>query len=169
MIEFHFSKLNINRIFYKRYLLSLESILQIQNSGSKGGGLSFAAAALDQRIDLCIADIPFLCDWKKYFEVTHWNELDDWFAQHPDANWTSVLNTLVYYDTKNLALNISCPVIMGISLQDDVCPPVTSFVTYHYIRSKKEFTIYKKEGHHQPETHYQDRFLKLSKIFRMIN
>lgn len=135
--------------------------------GSQGGGLSFATAALDKRINLCIADIPFLCDWQKYFEVTHWDEMDDWFAQHPTATWTSVLKTLSYYDTKNMAGKITCPVIMDIGLQDDVCPPATSFATYNLIRSKKEYSIYKNEGHHQPDGHYENRFLRLRKIFKM--
>ena len=44
--------------------------------GSQGGGLSFVTAAFDQRVRYCIADIPFLCDWSKYFKTTHWDEID---------------------------------------------------------------------------------------------
>ncbi len=135
--------------------------------GSQGGGLSFSTAALDQRIDLCIADIPFLCEWQKYFEITYWKEVDRWFDENPKENWTSILKTLSYFDTKNMAQNITCPVYMGIGLQDDVCPPSTSFVTYNYIQSKKEYTIYKYEKHWQPEIHYANRFLMLRKTFKM--
>ncbi|MDA7938308.1 acetylxylan esterase, partial [Pirellulales bacterium] len=39
---------------------------------SQGGGFAFATAALDNRIDLCVADIPFLCNWANYFKLTHW-------------------------------------------------------------------------------------------------
>jgi len=135
--------------------------------GSQGGGLSFSTAALDQRIDLCIADIPFLCEWGKYFEITHWDEIDAWFEKHPEQTWQSMLQTLSYFDTKNMANRITCPVSMGIGLQDDVCPPATSFVTYNYINSPKEYTIYKNETHSQPESHYKNRFLMLRKIFGM--
>jgi len=135
--------------------------------GSQGGGLSFATAALDHRIALCIADIPFICDWSKYFEITHWDEMDAWFDAHPKQTWQSALETLSYFDTKNLAEKIECPVIMGIGLQDDVCPPATSFATYNHIKAPKAYTIYKEEGHNQPESHYEDRFLRLRKLFKM--
>jgi cephalosporin-C deacetylase len=38
---------------------------------------------------------------------------------------------LSYYDTKNLATRISCPVITSISLQDNVCPPHTNLAPYN--------------------------------------
>lgn len=135
--------------------------------GSQGGGLSFFTAALDQRIALCIADIPFLCDWQRYFEITHWDEIDLWFDAHPEQTWQSMLQTLSYFDTKNMAKRITCPVVMGIGLQDDVCPPATSFVTYNHINSTKEYTIYKYAGHNQPESHYENRFRMLRKLFGM--
>jgi cephalosporin-C deacetylase-like acetyl esterase len=37
-----------------------------------------------------------------------------------------------------LQKKIKCPVWMGIGLQDDVCPPSTSFVTYNYLQSEKK-------------------------------
>jgi cephalosporin-C deacetylase len=129
--------------------------------GSQGGGLSFATAALDDRVDLCIADIPFMCEFPKYFEITHWKEVDTWFSEHPKENWESILNTLAYYDTKNLAHKIKCPVWMGIGLQDDVCPPATSFVTYNYIESEKSYVVYKNDYHSQPDEHYENRMKEL--------
>ena len=121
--------------------------------GSQGGGFSFATAALDQRIDLCIADIPWLSDWENYFAITHWAEIGDWFAENPEQTWQSMLKTLSYFDTKNMASRIQCPVIMSIGLQDGVCPPSTSFATYNHITSSKEYTIYKNTGHFQPKYH----------------
>ena len=135
--------------------------------GSQGGGFAFATAALDERIDLCIADIPWMCDWDNFFAITHWAEIGDWFASNPDQNWASMLNTLSYFDTKNMADRISCPVIMSIGLQDAVCPPSTSFATYNLINSPKGYTVYKHSGHWQPKTHYEDRFKWLRGQFNM--
>ncbi len=135
--------------------------------GSQGGGLSFAVSALDARISLCIADIPYMCDYPRYFAITHWNEVDNWFAEHPDHTWQLMYRTLSYYDTKYMAKNIKCQVIMGIGLQDDVCPPSTSFMTYNLINAKKEYSVYKTEKHSQPASHYESRFLKIRKIFGM--
>jgi len=135
--------------------------------GSQGGGLSFTTAALDKRISLCIADIPFLCEYPLYFEISHWDEVDAWFAENPDQTWESLFGTLSYFDTKNMADKITCPVYMGIGLQDDVCPPATSFVTYNYLNCPKEYTIYKYEKHSQPDSHYQSRFEKIREVFKM--
>ncbi len=135
--------------------------------GSQGGGLSFATAALDQRIDLCIADIPFLCDMPLYLGITHWDEVDIWFEENPEQTWQSVLQTLSYFDTKNMAGKINCPVIMSIGLQDDICPPSTSFATYNFITSPKEYTVNKHSGHWQPKTHWENRFSWLRKMFEM--
>ncbi len=135
--------------------------------GSQGGGFAFATAALDSRIDLCMADIPWLSDWDNYFAITHWSEIGDWFASNPSQNWESMLNTLSYFDTKNMADRIDCPVIMGIGLQDGVCPPSTSFATYNLVKSPKEYTIYKHAGHWQPKIHYENRFKWLRDNFNM--
>ena len=135
--------------------------------GSQGGGLSFSTAALDSRIALCIADIPYMCDYPNYFEITHWKEVDTWFMNNPGATWDTVLNTLSYYDTKNFADKISCPVWMGIGLQDDICPPSTSFVTYNRVQSDKNYIVYKNERHRQPEEHYKNRFKQLRQFFKM--
>ncbi len=135
--------------------------------GSQGGGFAFATAALDQRIDLCIADIPWLCQWDRFFGITHWPEISDWFAEHPEQNWRSLLHTLSYFDTMNMAERITCPVIMSIGLQDDVCPPATSFATYNLITSPKEYTVYRDVGHWYPEGHKENRFQWLREQFGM--
>jgi len=115
--------------------------------GSQGGGFSFMTAALDDRISFCVADIPWLCDWVNYFKTTHWDEIDTWMSESPSRNWLSLLKTLSYFDTMNMADKIKCPVLMRIGLQDPVCPPATSFATYNLINSKKEFIVYPKSGH----------------------
>lgn len=49
---------------------------------------------------------------------------------------------LSYFDTKNLATLISCPVKTAIGLQDDVCPPHTNIAPYNNFGSSvKELTV----------------------------
>ena len=133
--------------------------------GSQGGGLSLAIAALDQRVKLCVADIPYMCDYPRYFAITHWDEVDHWFAEDDAHTWELMYNTLSYFDTKNFAKKIKCPVWMGVGLQDDVCPPSTSFMTYNLIESEKSYNIYKTEKHSQPDDHYENRYVAIRKYF----
>ena len=73
--------------------------------GSQGGGLSFATAALDQRIDYCVADIPWLGSWETYFTLSREDEddMEEWIAAKEDRTFEGMLNTLSYFDTVNLA------------------------------------------------------------------
>ena len=123
--------------------------------GSQGGGLSFMTAALDGRISYCLADVPWLCDWLRYFKTTNWEEIDDWIAVDPARNWDSMLTELSYFDTMNMADRITCPVLMGVGLQDLVCPPSTSFATYNRIASPKEYRIYPRAGHGLDPKHWE--------------
>jgi cephalosporin-C deacetylase len=135
--------------------------------GSQGGGLSLLTASFDKRVSLCIADIPFLTDWERYFEISHWYEIDKWMSQHPDVTWSNMLDVFSYFDTKNMAHMIECPVWMGIGLQDDVCPPATSFATYNLINSPKRYNIYPHQFHSQPQRHYDHRFDEIRIFFGM--
>jgi len=168
--EYYYRGIYLDCIRAVDYLVSREDVDAERIAiwgGSQGGGLSLSTAALDQRIDLCIADIPWMCEWQRFFEITHWDEIDVWFANNPDQNWQSMLKTFSYFDTKNMATWIKCPVVMGIGLQDAICPPVTSFATYNQIEGKKQFTVYKNATHYQPRSHYDDRFRILRKSFEM--
>jgi cephalosporin-C deacetylase-like acetyl esterase len=57
---------------------------------------------------------------------------------HPEAKWDDVFKVLSYFDIKNLAPWISCPVIMAAGLQDETCPPHTNFAGYNQITSEKD-------------------------------
>jgi cephalosporin-C deacetylase len=136
--------------------------------GSQGGGLAFATAALDQRVDLCIADIPWLCDWKNYFELagkTDDEEINAWLAAKESRTVESTLTTLSYFDTMNLAHLIECPTLMGVGLQDTICPPSTSFATFNRITAPKDFRIYEDAGHGLGREHYGWIFSELAERF----
>jgi cephalosporin-C deacetylase-like acetyl esterase len=124
--------------------------------GSQGGGLGLATAALDTRIGLCAPDIPFLCNWEKYFNASHWPEMEQWIEAEPQRSWDSVLRTLSYFDTMNMAHRITCPVFVGLGLQDPVCPAATIFAVYNRLNVPKSYRVYPNAGHwvdpgHQPE------------------
>jgi cephalosporin-C deacetylase-like acetyl esterase len=125
--------------------------------GSQGGGLSLATAALDRRVSLCAPDIPFLCNWEKYFKVTNWPELDQWVEAEPGRSWESLLRTISYFDALNLAGRITCPVFLGLGLQDDVCPAATIFAVYNRLDVPKSYRVYPNAGHWVDPVHQAEK------------
>jgi len=131
--------------------------------GSQGGGLSFATAALDPRIAFCAADIPWLGDWVGYLQAERWgwDNYPKLFEAFPDLTYGGINRFLSYFDTMNMAGWITCPVLMSVGLQDNVCPPRTSFATYNAVRSLKEYRVYPHVGHGVPREHekLKDRWM----------
>jgi len=126
--------------------------------GSQGGGLAFATASLDPRIDLCVADIPWLCDWENYLTLagkTDDEEIQTWLDAKESRTPESTLKILSYFDTMNMVDRIQCPTLMGVGLQDSICPPSTSFATFNRITAERDFRIYEKSGHGLGAAHYQ--------------
>lgn len=116
---------------------------------SQGGGLSFATAALDQRIKCCAPDIPWMGDWIGYLEAADWphENYPVLIKMHPGLTFSDINRILSYMDTMNLADRIKCPLLMAVGLQDAVCPPRNSFATYNQVHSEKEYRIYPFSGH----------------------
>jgi cephalosporin-C deacetylase len=137
--------------------------------GSQGGALSFATAALDQRIDLCIPGVPFLSDFRDYFKVAAWpgGEFFNYFKQHPEIPEDQIYNTLSYIDIKNLAPWITAPVLMSVGLRDITCPPHINFAAYNQLKSKKEYKVYPESGHSLPSENYNFKVDWLKKQFNI--
>ena len=96
------------------------------------------------------------CAWQRYFQLTQWDEIDQWLAEKPETrNWPGLLKTLSYFDTINLACRIEAEMLMAVGLQDPVCPPATCFVSYNQIKGKKACRVYKITGHNLGQLHQQ--------------
>ncbi|MGN6394576.1 MAG: acetylxylan esterase [Mucilaginibacter sp.] len=126
--------------------------------GSMGGYLAITTAALDKRVTICAPQNPFLSD------VGNMNNgAVEWPIMHmkkyttviPNLTFGKVLNNLAYYDTKNFASMINCPVIMGIGLLDPFVPPNNSYAVFNNIKSKKKLFVFKDLGHEVGDKYYR--------------
>jgi len=110
---------------------------------SQGGALTYAAAALTDHPFAAIApSIPFMGDFPDYFQVASW-PASAAFAQQKALGMSDeeMYAMLSYFDTKNLATRIQCPVIQTIGLQDNVCPPHTNMAPYNNLPTDVEKQI----------------------------
>jgi cephalosporin-C deacetylase-like acetyl esterase len=135
---------------------------------SQGGALTFVTAALNNdRIAVCAPAVPFLSDFRDYFRVAVWpgNEFTDLVENQKKLTWDQVFNTLSYFDIKNLAPMIKAPLIMGVGLIDDVCPPHINFAAYNQVKSEKKYIVYPESGHGLPEAFYHAKMNWIRKNF----
>lgn len=121
--------------------------------GSQGGALTLACAALEPRIKRLAPVYPFLCDYKRVWEMdlakNAYQELTDYFRRFDPthAREDEIFTTLGYIDVQYLANRIKGEVLMAVGLMDTICPPSTQFAAYNKITSKKEMVIYPDYGH----------------------
>jgi len=121
--------------------------------GSQGGGLTLACAALEPRIRRAAPVFPFLCDYKRVWEldldVDAYAELRDYFRwfdplhQQEDA----IFRKLGYLDVQHLCPRIRGQVLMAVGLRDEITPPSTQFAAYNKIVAPKSMAIYPDFGH----------------------
>jgi cephalosporin-C deacetylase-like acetyl esterase len=124
---------------------------------SQGGALTFATAALaGKRIAVCAPQVPFLSDFPVYFKVAGWpgNEFTNYVEVEKKQSWEQVYRTLSYFDIKNLAPMIKAPMLMGVGLCDEVCPPVINFSAFNNVQAEKRYLVYPEAGHSLPDPHY---------------
>lgn len=134
--------------------------------GSQGGALSFVAAALDSRVKVAAPSIPFLSDYRDYFRIVPWPKKDikDYLDKTPSMTWEKVYSVLSYFDIKNLSSWIKCPVLMGIGVQDEVCPPHINFAAYNQVQSQKKWMAFPNHGHSVGKEFYDESM----RIFREV-
>jgi cephalosporin-C deacetylase len=131
---------------------------------SQGGGLTICTAAMRPEVRAAAAGAPYLCGFMDAIELTHtypYEEINDYLHLHPGRR-SMVEETLAYFDGINFADRITCPIIVNIGLQDNVCPPETGYALFSRIRTTDK-RLYTYDGHGHDAGRYQhsaivDRF-----------
>jgi cephalosporin-C deacetylase len=123
---------------------------------SQGGGLSLAVAALaPDRVRLCMADMPFLCDIERAAQIAPeapYTELARYLALHPERH-DEITATLRHVDCALLARRIRARCIVSVGLMDPICPPSTVYAAYNAIAAPKELCVFPYGTHEQPWAH----------------
>jgi cephalosporin-C deacetylase len=116
--------------------------------GSQGGALTLVCASLEPRIKKLAPVYPFLCDYKRVWEmdlaVDAYDEIRNYFRMYDPAHSREeeVFRKLGYIDVKNLTKRIRGEVLMATGLMDKICPPSTQFAAYNRITAPKNVVIY---------------------------
>ncbi len=126
--------------------------------GSQGGALTLACVSLEPRIKKAAPVFPFLCDYKRVWEMDldkdAYQELKDYFRRFDPRHEREeeIFTKLGYIDLQYLAPRIKAELKMFTGLRDNVCPPSTQFAAFNKMTCKKEVIIYPEFGHeHLPD------------------
>ncbi len=123
--------------------------------GSQGGALTLACAALVPQIKKAAPAFPFLCDYKRVWEMDlctgAYIEIRDYFRRHDPTHQREdqIFTRLGYIDIQHMAKWIKADVFIAITLRDDICPPSTQFAVYNKLTCNKKMVLYPDYGHEQ--------------------
>jgi cephalosporin-C deacetylase len=120
---------------------------------SQGGALAVACAALEPRIKRVVSVYPFLCDYRRVWDLDlareAYGELRDFFRWRDPrhAREEEFFLRLGYIDIQHLASRVRADVLMLTGLADTICPPSTQFAVYNKITSPKRVELFPDFGH----------------------
>ncbi len=115
---------------------------------SQGGALSLACAALEPRIQRSAPVYPFLCDYRRVWEMDQakdaYEELRLFFRNFDPRHEREeeIFTKLGYIDCQHLAPRIKAETLMFTGLMDTICPPSSQFAAFNKISAKKDVVIY---------------------------
>ena len=121
--------------------------------GSQGGGLTLACAALTPNLFRAAPTFPFLCDYKRVWEMDlakdAYKELREYFRNFDPLHEREeeIFTLLGYIDNQHMAHRIKAEVLMFTGLMDNICPPSTQFAAFNKMTCKKDVVIYPDFGH----------------------
>ncbi|MCC6628610.1 MAG: acetylxylan esterase [Chloroflexi bacterium] len=121
------------------------------HGSSQGGALTVLIAALRAGQIACgAAGAPYLCGFMDSADLTHsypYQEINDYLRLYPERA-TAARETVAYFDIINFAPQITCPMLVNIGLEDDVCPPETGFALARAMtQARVDFHVYPNCAH----------------------
>lgn len=133
---------------------------------SQGGGITLAVAALSRKPVLALADIPFLCDFRRSINIATagpYPEITGFLRSFPHL-YEETIRTLSYFDCLNLAPWIGCRTIISNGLWDDICPPSSIYGVYNHITAEKQMEVYPFHKHDVAYEHNELKFRLLAEL-----
>jgi len=131
---------------------------------SQGGALTIACAALEPRIKKAAPLHPFLCDYKRVWDldlaIDAYDELRYFFRMFDPEHKKEdeIFYQLGYIDLQNIAKRIKAQMLVGIGLMDNICPPSTCFAAYNKMECEKEIKVYPDYKHEAMGFFYDEIF-----------
>jgi cephalosporin-C deacetylase len=121
----------------------------VATGASQGGGITLAVAGLVKDIQAVLADVPFLCHYRRaatLIETDPYVEIAKFCKSHRDKIDT-VFKTLSYFDGMNFSVRAKAKALFSVGLMDTICPPSTVFAAYNHYAGEKAIKVYEYNNH----------------------
>jgi cephalosporin-C deacetylase-like acetyl esterase len=113
---------------------------------SQGGLQTLMIAGLHPKITAAMALVPAGCDMLGP-QIGRRGGWPQWYDNVDGKDPAAVHNASRYYDVVNFAARIKCPVLTGLGLRDETCPPAGVLAAVNQIRSPKKILILPLSAH----------------------
>ncbi|GAA4416106.1 acetylxylan esterase [Georgenia halophila] len=132
--------------------------------GSQGGGIALAVAGLVPDLRAVMADVPFLCHFRRATQITDsmpYGEITQYMAVHRDQI-EQVFRTLSYLDGVSFARRANAPSLFSVALMDTTCPPSTVYAAFNNYGARagelaKDIVVYPYNMHEGGQAHQLTR------------
>jgi cephalosporin-C deacetylase len=116
---------------------------------SQGGLQTLMLAGFHPRVTAAIAGVP---DGPQAGRSPGW---PSWYWNTQDKDPAQVRTTARYYDVVNFASHIKCPVLAGVGLIDETCPPAGILAAMNQVPGPKEIVLLTKGDHQGTHNSHQ--------------
>lgn len=116
---------------------------------SQGGLQSIMTAGLHPKVTAALALVPAGFDMHGPV-VARKGGWPQWYNNIENKNPEKVRETSRYFDVANFVTGITCPVLVGIGLLDQVCPPEGIYAGMNQLKNDKEIILL-------PNSQHQDK------------
>lgn len=107
---------------------------------SQGGGIALAVTAIDPRVKVVVAHVPFLCDMRTAARTP--NALVKNLLDRAGVNNEATLRTLDYFDPLQLVPDLRVPALISAGGRDEICPEATIRAVFDRIPGTKSLMVY---------------------------
>ena len=132
----------------------------VLNGTSFAGGLAVMAQGVMQVADLLVVAVPSFgwAEGRRFLvEEGSGQEINRYLKVHPERE-EDLMVVLSYFDPMNFAVDIRCPTLVGLGLEDDVVPAPTVYAIADHLGGPYEVVRLPVSHTERPEEKLWDRF-----------
>jgi len=132
----------------------------VMHGASFAGGLAVMAEAVMQAADFLVLEVPSF-GWaegrRRFVEEGSGQEINRYLEAHPERE-DDVMSVLSYFDSMNFAVDVRCPTLVGLGLEDNVVPAPTVYAIVNHLGGAHQVVRLPVSHTDRPEEKLWERF-----------